>query len=446
LGRFDRRSEFANLVVRPAVPNIIMLKYRLGASLLLAVAGCSVTVTSPPSQGADVLTNTCRTDASVSCVGGGTGYSCTTTEAPDQHDSALACGEGVARGNGETAFCCVPVSGFASGGSCAVDPAVQGCVNGSYGFSCTGSSTPDKADASLICSSGTPASSGLTLYCCLYTAAMSSCTSDPSVTSGCKGEGASYGFSCTGSDAPDKTFGYLVCGQSAPGPNGTSLYCCNDNATIAPTMPTCAMDSTIACGGGLAGYTCASGATPAASLNCGAGTAVPNGGMSYCCGTAASCAANASVTGCQGGSTGYSCTGGTTPDASLNCGSGVAGPTGDTYYCCGGAAGTCMQDATVAGCSGTSKGYSCTGALSPSATDATLVCSVGTAGANGSTSYCCLTNASTTCKQDSSVQGCAGNSYGFSCSGADTPAQANMSLTCSAGTAGNGGLTLYCCR
>ncbi|HEV3189464.1 MAG TPA: hypothetical protein VGY54_03145, partial [Polyangiaceae bacterium] len=144
MGKFDRRSEFANLVVRPGVTNIIMLKYCLGALLLLAAAGCSVTVTSPPpSQGSDAVTSTCAADSSVSCVGGGTGYSCTTTEAPDQHDSALACGDGVARGNGETAFCCVPVSGFASGSSCAVDPAVQGCVNGSYGFSCTGSNTPD---------------------------------------------------------------------------------------------------------------------------------------------------------------------------------------------------------------------------------------------------------------------------------------------------------------
>jgi len=291
----------------------------------------------------------------------------------------------------------VAVTGFASGGSCSVDPAVQGCVNGSYGFSCTGSSTPETADASLVCSSGTPGSGQLTLYCCLYAAAMSSsCTSDASVTTGCQGQGASYGFSCTGADAPDKTFNYLVCGQSAPGPNGTSLYCCNDNATIAST--------------------------------------------------AASCAANPSVTGCQGGSMGYSCTGGATPNASLNCGGGVPGPSGDTNYCCGGAAGSCMQDATVSGCSGTSKGYSCTGALSPNATDSTLVCSVGTAGASGGTSYCCLTNASTTCKQDSTVQGCSGNSYGFSCSGADTPAQANSSLTCSTGTAGNGGLTLYCCQ
>jgi hypothetical protein len=44
------------------------------------------------------------------------------------------------------------------------------------------------------------------------------------------------------------------------------------------------------------------------------------------------------------------------------------------------------------------------------------------------------------------VQGCTGNSYGFSCSGSAIPSQADTSLTCSAGVPGNGGLTLYCCQ
>src|SRR5271166_405588 len=54
------------------------------------------------------------------------------------------------------------------------------------------------------------------------------------------------------------------------------------------------------------------------------------------------CAASTVVTGCHGGAKGYSCAGGAAPDPSLGCSSGMAGPTGDTYYCCGGVAGACM--------------------------------------------------------------------------------------------------------
>ncbi len=157
------------------------------------------------------------------------------------------------------------------------------------------------------------------------------------------------------------------------------------------------------------------------------------------------CAESAVVTGCQGGASGYSCTGGAVPTPSLNCGDGVAGPTGETYFCCGGAAGTCMVDPTVT-CSGTSRPWSCTGAVSPSTMNVMYACSVGLPLANGVTAYCCLANASTTCSQDSTVQGCADNSFGFSCSGTDSPDQANTLLMCSTGVAGNGGTTLYCCR
>ena len=100
----------------------------------------------------------------------------------------------------------------------------------------------------------------------------------------------------------------------------------------------------------------------------------------------------------------------------------------------------------MTGCTGTSTGYSCSGTDSPTATNAALECSTGTPGNNGATDYCCFTNASSACAQDPTVTGCTGNSYGFSCSGTSTPAQANAALTCSTGTAGNSGLTLYCCH
>jgi hypothetical protein len=44
---------------------------------------------------------------------------------------------------------------------------VQGCAGDSFGFSCTGSDTPDEADSSLTCSTATPASGAL-LYCCTH--------------------------------------------------------------------------------------------------------------------------------------------------------------------------------------------------------------------------------------------------------------------------------------
>jgi hypothetical protein len=46
------------------------------------------------------------------------------------------------------------------------DSTVQGCQAGSFGFSCHGLTTPQQADSSLNCSSGTADSNGETLYCC----------------------------------------------------------------------------------------------------------------------------------------------------------------------------------------------------------------------------------------------------------------------------------------
>jgi len=395
------------------------------------------------------------------------------------------------------------VSGFTSGG-CKVDAAVTGCLEGSYGFSCTGSSVPSDTDSLLDCSAGT-ATAGGTEFCCLSLSAgvTPTCVSDSAVATNCQGQGASYGFSCSGADTPAQTFAYLTCSTATAGPNGASLYCCNAGNTGSSPTPSCVVSTSLECMTGMTGYSCTGGAMPPATVTCGAGSAAPDGSTSYCCGAPApaacaadatvtgcqngstgyscpanatpdaslncgagvagaggatnyccggtttvtsACAANSSITGCQGGSSGYTCTGTATPDASLNCGAGLAGAAGDTDYCCGGTPGTCMADATVAGCAASSTGYSCTGTDSPVVGTPALECSVGTPGTNGVTDYCCFTNASTTCMQDSTVTGCAASSYGFSCTGTDSPAMANPTLTCSDGTAGNDGATLYCCQ
>ncbi|HZU84655.1 MAG TPA: hypothetical protein VE987_17115, partial [Polyangiaceae bacterium] len=52
----------------------------------------------------------------------------------------------------------------------------------------------------------------------------------------------------------------------------------------------------------------------------------------------------------------------------------------------------------------------------------------------------------TTCSPDPTVAGCTGGSIGYSCTGADAPEQSNPSLVCSSGQLGNAGSTLYCCE
>ncbi len=108
---------------------------------------------------------------------------------------------------------------------------------------------------------------------------------------------------------------------------------------------------------------------------------------------------------------------------------------------------TCAPDSTVVGCSSPSTGYSCTGSDTPADSDATLECSVGEAGNAGSTVYCCLsgTFSSSSCAPDSTVAGCQGGSFGFSCLASDSPDDTDSTLVCSTGVAGNAGATLYCC-
>lgn len=105
----------------------------------------------------------------------------------------------------------------------------------------------------------------------------------------------------------------------------------------------------------------------------------------------------------------------------------------------------CAQDSSVAGCASPSTGYSCGNSESPDQSDSSLVCSVGTASGDGLTLYCCIQFTSSTCSADPSVQGCVGDSFGFSCTGTDTPDEADSSLTCSSSTPGDNGALLYCC-
>jgi hypothetical protein len=107
---------------------------------------------------------------------------------------------------------------------------------------------------------------------------------------------------------------------------------------------------------------------------------------------------------------------------------------------------TCGIDDTVPCSQG--QGFSCTGGDQPEDSDPSLVCSYGVSGNAGSVLYCCLHAApNTTCGPDSTVNGCAPGSFGFSCSDATEPPSASYpQLSCSSPIQGNAGAALYCCK
>jgi hypothetical protein len=152
----------------------------------------------------------------------------------------------------------------------------------------------------------------------------------------------------------------------------------------------CRVDTDVVCPGDFVGYSCQGESKP--SPSCGAGTLESDGEIGYCCGVsvAAGCVIDTTL-GCVE-SSGYSCTGGVRPDTtdqSLVCSAGVAGPSADERYCCVGVTGTCAADPNVAGCTAGSYGFSCTGADTPAETQTSLVCSSATRGPNDESLYCC---------------------------------------------------------
>jgi hypothetical protein len=221
------------------------------------------------------------------------------------------------------------------------------------------------------------------------------------------------------------------------------------------------MDSTIVGCVGSSGYSCSGVDSPDQSdsaLSCSGGT-LSGGETLYCCidstTVTAGCSADGTVAGCTGGSIGFSCTGSAEPqqgNTSLVCSTGTPSG-GASLFCCANFApstGTCAQDGTVVGCGGSSIGFSCTGTDTPTQVNASLNCSPGTASAAG-TAYCCATGASPpptttpTCASDGVVM-CPAPSTGYSCTGGLSPATANPALSCGQGMTEADGTTLaYCC-
>ncbi|MGA2448859.1 MAG: hypothetical protein ABTD50_09305 [Polyangiaceae bacterium] len=246
---------------------------------------------------------------------------------------------------------CTVTATTATSPGCNQDTTVQ-CTNGAYGFSCpTGSLSPDLTDSALTCSIASPVG-GLDEYCCAQIVAASgaTCVSDHSV-SGCAA--GSYGFSCTGTDSPEADYSGIVCstgGVSGANSQGVPamLYCCAYPSSSTPTGG-CTLDSAVSCTGGASGYSCTAGSQPPDSANSSllCSTPQPAGTTDqYCCAaipaaSSSTCQQDQSVTGCVG-SYGFACTGTDTPASDFSgvtCGnSGVAGTNSQgvaaTLYCC----------------------------------------------------------------------------------------------------------------
>jgi hypothetical protein len=131
----------------------------LSLALLAGVGplACSSSSNDAPGGG-----SSCAVDGTVACTDG-TGYSCVSSDAPDDDDSSLICSHGVAGNAGSTLYCCLPA---ASNTSCGSDSTVS-CPGGGFGFSCANASEPPNAAyPSLNCSQGTPGNAGSETYCC----------------------------------------------------------------------------------------------------------------------------------------------------------------------------------------------------------------------------------------------------------------------------------------
>lgn len=189
--------------------------FLVGAAL--ASAGCTVNNNGNSND-------SCGQDSSVVGCGSAVGYSCTGNSVPTDNDSSLTCSDPTTGSNGDSLYCCTTYTASSST-TCNADSTVD-CSGGGFGFTCTGTDTPDQDDSSLECSTGTVNSSN-TQYCCIqYSSGSSSpCTQDSTVT-GCAS--GSYGFSCTGSSTPSQQDSSLNCSTGTAGSNGDTVFCCSN--------------------------------------------------------------------------------------------------------------------------------------------------------------------------------------------------------------------------
>jgi hypothetical protein len=224
----------------------------------------------------------------------------------------------------------------------------------------------------------------------------------------------------------------------------------------------CADDATLSCSPDAIGISCPAGTAPDdPTLECSDPT--PAGSSDgYCCITWVSggdCAPDGTVTGCAYPSYGFSCTSGAAPpdaaDASITCSTPTPASGADLYCCVDNYSGSTSSSGSGTGCSadGTlscdpgTVGVDCTGGADAETEFPGYICSAPATQSDGSDGFCCAEGFSgSTCSQDLSVSGCVDPSVGFSCTGTDTPDQADASLNCSAAVVDSNGDSLYCCQ
>lgn len=201
-------------------------------ALLFALAGCNAQTqdnfTNPPPG----PPSTCTSIAALAgCAAGSVSYSCT-SDRPDDGDTDLVCDQGVpGAGSGVVLYCCAPYAQWASECQPAAD--VPGCGAQSLGFSCTGSTSPDQVDTSLVCSSSLGGDGGATSYCCVsfdQSSGVCRCSSFDEgsgmcgVTASAACSSGAIGFDCAGAHTPSEVNALLEC--SVPDGGATGTYCC----------------------------------------------------------------------------------------------------------------------------------------------------------------------------------------------------------------------------
>lgn len=185
-------------------------------TLLVAAAGCTVKNSSSGSS-----SSTCAADSTVTCTQG-SGWSCTGKDSPADNNPLVCSTATVSASGDKVDFCCVASSGVTSG-CMEMATITANCAQGATGFQCAGSQTPDQTDTSLLCSTGTTDGSNLD-YCCLPNSQTTTTCMQDSTVMGC--QSGSYGFSCTGTDMPQRSGSSLNCSNGVAGNNGETLYCC----------------------------------------------------------------------------------------------------------------------------------------------------------------------------------------------------------------------------
>ena len=148
---------------------------------------------------------------------------------------------------------------------------------------------------------------------------------------------------------------------------------------------------------------------------------------------------------CTASTTGFTCPRSTNPTETSICPiSNLTTNPNEFLLCCAlkPESSSCSQDSTVT-CAGNSVGYSCTGADTPAQSNS-VICSAETE-QGGKKAFCCRGFQSTSCKIDITISGCS-QQYPFRCTGTQTPSDVDSGLQCAKGAQFGGSDSVgFCC-